>query len=678
MAWNKNIFNLFKFKKEVKEKDYYFGLILKKEDGVGLILEVDQVQKKIKIVDEKSFIFSNSWEELTDDIDQVLFELENRNKIRVEKVIFFLYSHLVDQKNYQIKEPYLTKIKRVVKELDLKPLGFIEPHEALSVYLTQKEETPLTSIIIEIDKLSLSVFVYKGGRIVFHQLVAKTDSLPSDIETAFEENKEKIILPSRMIIYNSQNLDKEVSKLFTYRWQEELFIQIPKVETISFEKIKEALVFSFSQQILTEEETKPLEEKKEEVMGFLIGKDIKEKKEPLLTSIEKPLIEKKEKKPFFFKFNFNLNLKFPPFSLALIGLGLLFFSFFVLFYFFHQASVTLYFPGKNLKKELEIKKDQLKITKLEKIVKEENSLQTTGKKIIGEKAKGEVTIFNSTPTEKEFKKGTNLETTNGIKFVLEENVKVASASQSLTSEGNVLTVTGKSKAKVIAFEIGVSGNISKEEKLKIADLPLNSVFAIPNQSFTGGSQQEIQTVSKSDMEKLRSLVLEKMKQKGISMIKKEIKDQQIIEDLTQLELISEKFSKELGEEAKNLSLKTEGKIIFFVFKKEDMKKIIINYLKNFLDSDYQLSEKNISFQLKKLDKEKESFIVYAWGKALVKRNKNELVREIKGKKLEQAGKIIKEKFKALGYEIKIKKNLPFLNQYLPFFEKNIQLRIESL
>jgi len=675
------LISLFRKSGKAEKKGCYFGLVLKEAEGQALLLEVNQEEKKARIIAERKFVYSNSWEQLVDDIDDVLFELEKENNTQVEKTIFIFYSHLVNQKTKEIKEPYLQKIKQLVRELELKPLGYIEYHEAVSLYLKEKEEIPLTSLIIELDKSSISLLLYKGGELIFSQSTAKTEDLISDLETMFNQIKREIILPSRLIIYDSEGLEEQVEKIVTHRWSKDLFFQLPRAEILNKERLKEALIFSFSQQIFGERQVELREEKKqEEILGFVIGKDIQE---TVRHPQEKVVIQKPEKL-------IPIKWKFLPHSslLVLIGFFLIILAIFTELFYFHQASLVIYFPGKKIEKELKIngsfqsppKNNEILIEKINQEVAEEDSLTTSGKKIVGEKAKGEVTIYNSSFSEKEFKKGTSLTSSSGIEFILDTDVKVASASQSLTAEGNLLTVTGKAKATITASQIGPAGNIDKNDKLKIDNFALNLFFALPNSPFSGGSKREIQTVSRDDLEKLKTLVNDKIKRKGISLVKNKLTNNQILEKLIKLQTIEEKYSKELGEEAKNLSLAVKDRLTFYTLNKDSLKQLLLKSLAKSTEPPYELSPESINYSLKEEEEKEEKVIltVAVSAKTIAKVDKKQLFTELVGKNSPQVEKIIKEKFKALGYEMKIKTNLPFLKSRLPFFGKNIELTIKSL
>jgi len=92
-----------------------------------------------EVVDFEKFNYTNSWENLAEDIDEVLYRLESKHKIHLEETIFFVYSHLVDEKTNQIKKPFQQKIKKLTADLELKPLGFIDCREAVIKTLEEKD-----------------------------------------------------------------------------------------------------------------------------------------------------------------------------------------------------------------------------------------------------------------------------------------------------------------------------------------------------------------------------------------------------------------------------------------------------------------------------------------------------------------------------------------------------------
>ncbi len=85
-------------------------------------------------------------------------------------------------------------------------MGYIECYEAVSSYLVEKEQTPLTAILIELDITQLTILIYKGGRLSYRQVLPRSDNIISDLVTGFEELKGSSLLPARIILYNSKDL----------------------------------------------------------------------------------------------------------------------------------------------------------------------------------------------------------------------------------------------------------------------------------------------------------------------------------------------------------------------------------------------------------------------------------------------------------------------------------------
>lgn len=653
-------------KKILKQKkiseEYYFGLLLKEEEGMGMVLKKDNFNQLV-ILAEKKFKFSNGWENLVEDVDSVLFQLENQINIPLKKTFVFLYSHLFDKEKDIISPIYYEKIKNLFKELELVGMGYLNCAEAINFFFSKKNELSFSGIIIEIDENCLSFFVYKNNQRQFGKTIGRTSDVLKDIEVIVNEAKEKVILPSLIILYGKGNLLELSQKIILYRWPQNSFIQLPRVEIFDEKKINQCLIFSLSSQLSDfffsnekkEKEEKEEKEKKEkkQVMGFYIDEDIPQKKISLPS------------------FNFSF------FPLFLIGGGLIFLGVFFLILFFHRANLTVFFPKEKLEEKTEISFTDFPLEKFEETLEKEKTIETSGEKIVGEKARGEVTIYNNSFESLELKKETLFQTEEGIKFLLDNDVKIASASQTLTSEGNFLTVAGKANANLTAAEIGSSSNIEKGKRLKVGDYSMEKIFAITSESFTGGSQRKIRTVSKDDREKLKEELSSLINKEAISFVKRKTRGKEIISSSIETKILDETYSKEIGEEADKLSLKIKAKVTGFFFSPEKLKEYLAERLKD-KKGEYQILADNISYQIEEFSPEKETIQLKTTAFLLPKISLEKMKKRVKGKDLKKLNEIIKQEFKADGYEVEIDAKLPFLKNFMPFFEKNISLKVKSL
>ena len=297
----------FNLKKTLETKNY-LALFIKEEEGVVIVLNHKNGRMIIREIER--FHYSNGWEHIIQDIDEVLFRLEQKLNITLDQTIFFVYSHFIDERIHDIKKPYLQKIKEIVKNLELHALGYIECSEAILQYLEKKEEMPLTAILVELDRTNVGIFVYKGGKIGYRKILSRTDDLVDDLLKGFENLKGKFLLPARLILYNSKDLDDESTKIVTFRWSEDYFIQLPRVKILKEEETVESLVNTFGEQITREgEKVAVFVPEKKEVFGFVIGEDIEAKEEVIAEElVEHPTTDKS---PFHLGINFKeLSMRF--------------------------------------------------------------------------------------------------------------------------------------------------------------------------------------------------------------------------------------------------------------------------------------------------------------------------------------------------------------------------------
>lgn len=687
------------FPQTKKEEDVYLGLFLKEKDGTVLFIE--NKRSKLAVLAKESFTYTNGWDNLVEDVDDVLYKLETHTKRSPEKAIFFIFSHLTDDATRQIQKPVLHKIKELSKSLELKPLGYIECHEGISSYLESKDGVPPTCTLVELDSSHLSVFIYKGGKVVYKETVKRSQELIDDLIQVFEKVRHIAMIPSRIILYDSKDLGIQAEKILSYRWSSELFMQLPKIEVISEHELVESLITVFSQQVLTAGEKQPVvQEEKRDTFGFVIGQDVAPRENIEQKAQEQPEMQTLERKPnpiegavpavgeFFNAVGARLKsysegmrgISIPV--LAIAGVGLILLALFLIEFNFHKAEIVVFFPGKPITKALTInastnaKASSLRLTEASSSTKINDSKSTTGKKEIGEKAKGSVTIYNSSLTEgKTFSKGVIVTAPNSSAFFLNADVKVASAS------GDAADPTPSTvKAEVTAQEIGPEGNVAANTKFSIEGESA-VVIAKNENAFTGGVKRSVQVVSKQDVDSLRTQALKKAQAFNDKEVKNSMRGGvKVLSNLSDVELKNSQFSHEAGEESGQLSLKSQADITYYTYKEDDLLKLIQNQLKDDVGKGFELPKNTITYTVAKINsKNGEYQIAFNTKAKQVKSLKEEDVEKVlTGKSEDDLEKILKEKFGASGLEFRIHSPLPLLNNRFPFFKDNINFKVSYL
>lgn len=658
---------MFFFNKPKDKKEYYFGLFLKGDEATGFVFEISD--DHFSVLHHETVAYSNGWENIIQDIDDILSKLETTTRLHLKKVIFFLYSHFIDDATAEINQPYKNIIKTISKELELQPLGYIECNEAVAQYLERRDKSPLNVILVEIDKTNVDICVYKGSRKVTSKTISRTTNLVDDLTAIFTEVKTQTLLPSRLVLYDSSDLDDESVKILGHRWDKDIFIQHPRVEVIKRQDLYTELGSIFFSQLkdskgqISDDVKKGETGTSKEIMGFTIRSD-DEVVQPQTAAYQPKVVTA----PF--------KLGMPKMNLGVIGLLLIVGSLALIEYRFHTATLTIILPSQKISKQIDI--TDLEVTTATTSSTVNDSIATTGKRDVGEKARGEVTMHNFEDSVKLFTKGTTLEV-DGHSFTLDQDVSVASSSETL-SGSEIVKQAGKTKTSITAEVLGPESNLEKGKRFKIADESTSRYFAVNEGALSGGSKKSIRTVAKKDIDDLKKTLVDKGKKQAVDAIKKNLSGgTKVLDTLTEAALVSSKVSKEVGEESDKVSLTVEVSATYYSFDDSALKEKLTEALKKDIPSDFEMDTADLSYSLQKVEQTDNgvSLSVEATETASKKISPEEVATAVKGKSKGSLAKIIEEKTKATGYNLDIGAPIPGLNSFMPFLQKNIVVKTTS-
>jgi hypothetical protein len=224
---------------------------------------------------------------------------------------------------------------------------------------------------------------------------------------------------------------------------------------------------------------------------------------------------------------------------------------------------------------------------LEKSVSGEKSISVTGKKTIGDAAKGKVTIFNKSTLPRTFKKGTTI-STGSLDFILDSDVQVASASETFTG-----STFGKADANVTAKDIGSKGNIVAGKEFSISGVSSNIATARNESAFSGGTSKEMTVVSRADQDTLlRQLTSQLVEEAKTGFAAGD--GQRLITETIKTQVKEKTFSHEIGQEAKELTGTATILISGTVYADDEVQEIMTSVLKKQISDGYKLSEQSVS------------------------------------------------------------------------------------
>jgi hypothetical protein len=217
---------------------YFLALILKERDIKAIVFE--EKQNHASLVDSGHVHLDHNLETISDDdlltyVDQAIGIAEKTfpNDVKTTKAVFAVDSWWIE--NNSIAKEYLPKIKKICKELELTPIGFVDLNEAIIHLLKTEEGASPTALVIHIGVEKVTVSVVRVGKIEQTIYQSKDDRADAQVTADIIASLGNVEhLPSRFILYDGGNTLEEVRQAFlAYPWTRQLpFLHFPKIETL--------------------------------------------------------------------------------------------------------------------------------------------------------------------------------------------------------------------------------------------------------------------------------------------------------------------------------------------------------------------------------------------------------------------------------------------------------------
>jgi hypothetical protein len=211
---------------------------------------------------------------------------------------------------------------------------------------------------------------------------------------------------------------------------------------------------------------------------------------------------------------------------------------------------------------------------------------TTGIGLVGDKAKGKITIYNKTTTETELKQGT-IVSSNDIDFLIDADIKVPASV--LKQDGSGVDF-GKAETNVTAKDIGSDANFNKETKFRVADYFDDKFSATAADNFSGGSSREVRVVAEVDQNRLLDSLSKKLAEEVAKEFNQESKDGLYLVPTGKTKVVESTFSAKLGDETESLTLNLTLEAEAVKYLSADLKKMSSDILQKDLPAGYSFVE----------------------------------------------------------------------------------------
>lgn len=298
------------------------------------------------------------------------------------------------------------------------------------------------------------------------------------------------------------------------------------------------------------------------------------------------------------------------------------------------------------------------------------TIDSTGVKLIGDKAQGKVEIMNKTDSDKNFPQGTVLKSGNFV-FLTADEITVPAATSQENSDGETRKY-GKTEVNVTADQIGAESNLPKDEKLQVESFASNTYEAVILEEFSGGSSREVRVVSAEDLVSLKSDLKDELQQLAAQEYTDESKNGMYFVPTGNSTIAETSYSAEEGEEVNTVQLDMTLSVEAVSYSVSDLKPLARELLASQVPENYSLADEDPQILSSAEESASSSATVKleADVSALTTPNidLDQLKSQLLGKSIDDAEKVLRENSQLKAFTIQIQP--PLLSKIVHRIPKN--------
>lgn len=214
----------------------------------------------------------------------------------------------------------------------------------------------------------------------------------------------------------------------------------------------------------------------------------------------------------------------------------------------------------------------------------------TGKKDVGGKAKGQVTITNAWDANPiRFTAGAKFTASDGKVFSLVDAVTVPGATAAI-KEGQLVTNPGTVATTIQAEEPGESHNI-KPSRFTIDGYAKqqDKLYAESAKEFSGGFTKQVTVLTQGDIDAAKDALAQDLQKEAIEQIKKDAKDRKLINEAINQEIVSVDTNPSKPDtETEYFDIKVKAKHQAMVFDEKQVQSVVDKALRQEVPEDKEL------------------------------------------------------------------------------------------
>ncbi|MDQ5886308.1 MAG: hypothetical protein QG628_705 [Patescibacteria group bacterium] len=255
-----------------------------------------------------------------------------------------------------------------------------------------------------------------------------------------------------------------------------------------------------------------------------------------------------------------------------------------------SVNTDLVFTASTSAEELDQEKSIVPATSKEVKKTDSEKVPATGKKNVGEKATGTVTvkIAKCAPSSVSIPAGTGV-SNGGLTFITQSEVNLTSFHSSIpcSNDNPAFSVFTTKTVNVVAQNPGDQYNISGGRTFSVNGF--SDVSGVDSSAMSGGTNKEVTVVSDQDVETAKGKLTDKSKPAATSELEKQLEDEElfpITESLT-ASTAAITASPKVGDEASEVTVTSTTTYTMLGVKRDDLKKLVVKSVEDDIDTSKQ-------------------------------------------------------------------------------------------
>ncbi len=339
-----------------------------------------------------------------------------------------------------------------------------------------------------------------------------------------------------------------------------------------------------------------------------------------------------------------------------------------------------------LPKDLDVENKKFRGKQIEIVLSENTRVDTTGSRLEGERAEGEITVYNRTTSDISLSKGTTVvydDNGTSLGFELRDSIEVPKVSYEDPEDPASTLIPGETTVKVRATDIGSAYNISGGETLTFPDYDTDDLVAKSKDHFSGGYSKSIRVVAEDDVTK----ALHTVKSALESRISEELSNAvpsgyEYIAGSAKPIFGEPALSAKVGDEVETLDVKQSVTVKGLTYSTSLLRKLVSQLIASYIPEGYKLADSTLSIEANPLGNSNDSVLsdtqaslqVTVTSQVVPNIDTQALKQALRGVSLDSVDEVVSKFVTPTALSVQISPDVSFLHT-LPDITSNISVAV---